>query len=235
MSDVNNQSPPDGDILIVDDNKSDLKMLATILRKAGYSTRLASSGELALRSVQAKIPSLILLDVRMPGLDGPEVCRRLKEDARTREIPVVFVSAMTRIPDKVSGFGAGGADYITKPFDAREILARVATHLELARMHAALEARVHARTAELKRINQELRHEIAERQRAEEMTQSTQRQLLDRQERLQKFNQFAVGRERRMIELKHEVNKLSVLLNKEPPYDLEFAETETEVCVPVAT
>ncbi|MBK8417520.1 MAG: response regulator [Anaerolineales bacterium] len=101
-----NQSP--FDILVVDDSHASLKLLVSILGKAGYRVCPANSGELALRSVQAKLPSLILLDIKMPGLDGYEVCMRLKADEKTRSIPVVFTSALDNEADHVKGFEVGG-------------------------------------------------------------------------------------------------------------------------------
>ncbi len=158
MSDVNTHHFPHGDILVVDDNKSDLKLLSSILRKAGYTVRPASDGELALRSVQARLPSLILLDIEMPGLDGYEVCRRLKAAKDTRDIPVIFSSARTSPLDKVKAFGLGGVDYISKPFDLEEVLARVATHLALWKAQKEIEER-----------NLQLQQEITERKQAEKV------------------------------------------------------------------
>ena len=131
MSDVNTHHFPHGGILVVDENKSDLKLLSGILREAGYTVRPAGDGELALRSVQARLPALILLDINMPGLDGYEVCRRLKDAKDTRDIPVIFISVRTSLLDKVKAFDVGGVDYISKPFEPDEVLARVATHLAL--------------------------------------------------------------------------------------------------------
>ena len=157
MSDVNTHHFPHGDILVVDDNTSDLKYLSSILREAGYTVRPASDGELALRSVRAKLPALILLDIKMPGLDGYEVCRRLKAAEDTRGIPVIFISAKTSPLDKVKAFGCGGVDYISKPFDPQEVLARVATHLALWKAQKEIEEK-----------NLQLQQEIAERKQAEE-------------------------------------------------------------------
>ncbi|MDG4595312.1 MAG: PAS domain S-box protein [Candidatus Contendobacter sp.] len=147
------------EILVVDDTPANLKLLADILTEQGYRVRPASSGVLALRSVAAKAPDLILLDVRMPDLDGYAVCRRLKTDPdpNLRAIPVIFVSALHEVTDKVEGFAAGGVDYLAKPFDSAEVLARVQTHLELRRLQQHLERRVAARTAELAEANRALR------------------------------------------------------------------------------
>jgi two-component system cell cycle response regulator len=120
-----------GNILIVDDEASLLKLLKDILSAEGHQLRLFNSGELALRSIMAEAPELILLDVRMPGLNGFEVCKRIKQDPRLKDIPVIFISAATDMEDKVRAFEQGGVDYITKPFQKEEVVARVKTHIAL--------------------------------------------------------------------------------------------------------
>ncbi len=119
------------EILVVDDTPASLQLLTGILTGHGYRVRPASAGHLALRSVAAEAPGLILLDVKMPDMDGYEVCRRLKADEHSRKIPVIFISALGETTEKVEGFKAGGVDYITKPFNPEEVLARVGTHLRL--------------------------------------------------------------------------------------------------------
>lgn len=127
-----------GNILIVDDNPHNLQVLGGILQSDGFKVRPALSGELALRAVDAHLPDLILLDVRMPGMDGYEVCRRLKSQEHSRDTPIIFISALNEIADKLSAFGAGGVDYITKPFQSEEVLARVRTQIDLAIARKAL-------------------------------------------------------------------------------------------------
>ena len=127
-----------GEVLIVEDTPASLKLLGDLLGAAGYAVRQAPDGELALWSARARPPELILLDVRMPGIDGFEVCRRLKEDAALRDIPVIFLSAQSEADDKVRGFAAGAIDFIGKPYQAEEVLARTAAHLTLARSQRAL-------------------------------------------------------------------------------------------------
>lgn len=119
------------EILIVDDTPANLKLLTSILNAKGYMVRAAPSGELALRSIEMKKPDLILLDIRMPDIDGYEVCSRLKNDENTRHIPIIFISAIDAVSDKIKAFNVGGEDYITKPFEPDEVLARVAVHAEL--------------------------------------------------------------------------------------------------------
>jgi len=125
-------------ILIVDDNPNNLQVLASILQTEGYKVRPALSGELALRTLDSQLPDLILLDVRMPGMDGYETCRQLKARTDSHDIPVLFISALYEIEDKLNAFRAGAVDYITKPFQAEEVLARVRTQMELARTRKAL-------------------------------------------------------------------------------------------------
>ena len=130
-------SVPDGSdkgcILIVDDNDTNQDVLILGLTKYGYRVEVAQSGLEALEMVNASIPDLILLDILMSGLDGFEVCRQLKSKPSLRDIPVIFVSALNETFDKVRGFDAGGIDYLTKPFEFREVLARIETHLNLSR------------------------------------------------------------------------------------------------------
>ncbi len=132
------------DILIVDDTPVNLRALAHILTGEGYKVRKALNGQMALTACLTTIPDLILLDILMPDLNGYEVCSRLKANERTREIPIIFLSALDDPSDKVKAFNAGGTDYISKPFQVEEILARVATQLRvqhLKRQLAEQEAR----------------------------------------------------------------------------------------------
>ena len=151
-------------VLIVDDVPENLKRLAELLGRRGYKVRPAQSGEMALKSAVAAPPDIILLDVRMPGMDGFEVCRRLKSDPLLRDIPVIFVSALDETVDKVNGFTVGGVDYVTKPFQQDEVLARVKTHLELRRLQLSLERR----SIELSQSVEQLLAEARERTRAED-------------------------------------------------------------------
>jgi len=145
------------DILVVEDTPASLELLAELLTQAGYSVRCAQDGRLALRSAQAAPPDLILLDVRMPGMDGHEVCRHLKADERTRDVPVIFLSALRDVDTKVRAFEFGAVDYIAKPYQPDEVLARVHTHVELRRLQSRLEERVAERTAQLQASEANLR------------------------------------------------------------------------------
>ena len=146
-------------ILLVDDNYTNIELLKNILEKDGYEIAFASNGEQALKLATKLNPNLILLDIMMPGIDGFEVCQRLKENKMTRGIPVIFISAKSKHEDIVKGFEIGGTDYITKPFNISEVLARVRTHLQIQNLMAQKEKskeKAKAYAQELKRSNQDL-------------------------------------------------------------------------------
>jgi two-component system cell cycle sensor histidine kinase/response regulator CckA len=162
------------DILIVDDTLPNLRLLSSMLSKHGYKVRAVPNGSMALTAVASSPPDLILLDINMPGLNGHEVCERLKGDETTRDIPVIFISALDKAEDKVSSFASGGVDYITKPFQVEEVLARVDCHLSISSLQKRLEEandmlerRVEERTDELAQTIVKLEEQIAERRRAE--------------------------------------------------------------------
>lgn len=123
--------PPKADILIVDDTPENLRFLSTMLAEQGYEVRKALNGPMALATVQADPPDLILLDIKMPEMNGFEVCEQLKSQEKTREIPVIFLSALDDVLDKVKAFNVGGVDYITKPFHFEEVLVRVENQLSI--------------------------------------------------------------------------------------------------------
>lgn len=125
-------------VLIVDDELDNLALALAILADHGLELATARDGQEGLDVARRLLPDLILLDIRMPGMDGFAVCRRLKAQPATREIPVIFLSALDQIEDKAEGFAAGGVDYVTKPFDARELLLRVRTHLRIGQQLMAL-------------------------------------------------------------------------------------------------
>ncbi len=143
-------------ILIVEDNPANVDVLIDQLASAGFTIAVAEDGEGALERCQYKAPDLILLDVILPGIDGFETCRRLKANHRTQSIPVIFMSALTDLADKMRGFAVGGVDFVTKPVQEQEVLARVKTHLALRRMQQQIEAQ-----------NAQLQQEIAVRQQVE--------------------------------------------------------------------
>ena len=152
-----------GDLLIVDDKIDNLRLLFTTLSQEGYEVRRVLSGKQALKAIEFEPPDLILLDIKMPDMDGYEVCSRLKQNQKTKEIPVIFLSALSEAIDKVKAFEVGGADYITKPFQLSEVIARIENQLKVKRLQQRiqeqnqdLEARVEARTEELQQKNREL-------------------------------------------------------------------------------
>lgn len=136
---ANNTATPKANILVVDDVPANLELLTGMLKKQGYRVRPALSGAAALQSASAAPPDLILLDINMPELDGYQVCTRLKADQGTYEIPVIFLSAFDETPDKVRAFQVGGVDYITKPFQFEEVVARVECHLTLQRQRREIQ------------------------------------------------------------------------------------------------
>lgn len=162
-------------IMVVDDNPNNLELLSGILSEQNYKVRRAINATLALRAIQASPPDLILLDINLPDMMGYEVCTILKKDPVTRDVPIIFVSALQDATDKVKAFSVGGADYISKPFEMSEVLARVSTQLaaraaktQIQSLNVELEQRVQERTTQLEQANQALEQEIAERQRIHE-------------------------------------------------------------------
>ncbi len=141
-----------GNLLVVDDSAINRELLSEILTTAGYRVRAAANGNEALDAVAHEMPETILLDVQMPGMTGYEVCERLKRHARWRSIPVIFISALDDVSEKVRGFEAGAADYVTKPFEPPEVLARVGSQLALHRLQSELRER----NVELQRRNEQL-------------------------------------------------------------------------------
>lgn len=128
---IKSKSPAPPLVLIVDDTPGNLKYLSELLTSQGYDVRATSDGKLALEAASLMQPDLILLDIRMPGMDGYEVCRALQKNEKLTETPIIFISALDDVNDKVKAFKVGGVDYITKPFEENEVLARVSVQLQL--------------------------------------------------------------------------------------------------------
>lgn len=145
------------DILVVDDTPDNLRLLSDLLTNNGYKVRNVTNGKMALDAAQLKPPDLILLDIMMPGIDGYEVCRQLKLKKETSLVPIIFLSAKNEVEDKVQGFGLGGVDYITKPYQAPEVLARIENQLRISDLQKTL-----------RKKNQQLQQEIHDRVVAEE-------------------------------------------------------------------
>jgi diguanylate cyclase (GGDEF)-like protein/PAS domain S-box-containing protein len=171
-------------ILIVDDWADNLRVLSTALTENGFQTRCARSGAIALTALQTTSPDLILLDIKMPDMDGFEVCQRLQASELTSNIPVIFLSALDDVFDKEKAFGVGCVDFITKPFHVEEVLLRIKYQIavkdakdEIAKLNQELEFRVEQRTIQLAKINQDLEIEIVERIKAEKLLQINEARL----------------------------------------------------------
>ncbi|HIK07421.1 MAG TPA: hybrid sensor histidine kinase/response regulator [Trichormus sp. M33_DOE_039] len=145
-------------ILLVDDNPNNLKVLSEAIQECGWKALMATDGESAIEQAEYAHPDLILLDVMMPGIDGFETCRRLKTNPSTLNTPVIFMTALSDATDKVKGLEIGAVDYITKPFQQEEVIARLKLHLKISHLTKTLEQRVQERTAELSQSLQQLQH-----------------------------------------------------------------------------
>ena len=202
-----------GDILVVDDTPANLRLLSAMLEEQGYLVRPAPNGKLALASAKKDPPDVILLDIMMPEMDGYEVCRHLKENEELRDIPVLFISALTETFDKVKALGVGGVDYIVKPFEEEEVLARVGTHLRVSRLSRELARKnteLRSANEQLQSANEELRQEILRRERAEDALQRADEHLsvLSRQEAERWGIAGFVAQSRTMAKIMEEVRRV---------------------------
>ena len=180
-------------ILIVDDNPNNLQVLAQQIRDAGWQVAIAKDGQTAIEQAQYNPPVLILLDVLMPGLDGFETCQKLKALPETKDIPIIFMTALNDTENKVKGLSSGGVDYITKPFQWEEVLARINLHCQLyclnqklEQQNQLLEEKVNERTAELieslvhlQESKEQLQRSFEEVQKAKEMAENADRAKSD--------------------------------------------------------
>lgn len=191
-----------GNILVVDDTAENLQLLDKTLSRAGYEVRCVINGQMALRVARSQPPDLILLDIRMPEIDGYEVARQLKASEETAEIPIIFLSALDEAVDKIQAFAVGGVDYITKPFQVEEILIRVQNQIDLRaakvaifQLNAQLEEKVRERTSQLEIANLELKKEIVTRNLAlaklEAANQELKREIAKRKQMQEKLLHIA--------------------------------------------
>jgi signal transduction histidine kinase len=148
-------------VLIIDDVPDNISVLHRFLRQAGFRVLVAYDGTDGIETAEYALPDLILLDVMMPDLNGFEVCRQLKQQEKTRDIPIIFMTALTDIQDKVKGFAAGGVDYVTKPLQQEEVLARLTTHLNLKSAQQALQARNQALDAYAHSVSHDLKNPLS--------------------------------------------------------------------------
>lgn len=186
-------------ILVVDDTNINLRFLSGILGEQGYKVRPVSDGYIALSAVRAEPPDLILLDIMMPGLSGYDVCEKLKADELTHDIPVIFISALNEVTDKVKGFSLGGVDYITKPFQIEEVLARVETHLALRNLQKKLQGKARE-LRQAKETIEAVNRNLEERVRQELKKRHEQQELLIHKSKLESLGRLAAG-------IAHEINQ----------------------------
>src|SRR5262245_18812347 len=150
----------EANVMVVDDTADNLRLLIYLLGSQGYRVRPATSGQIALTAIQKEIPDLILLDVMMPDMDGFTVCRAIKANEQTKDVPIIFLTALDTVTDKVKAFTEGGVDYITKPFQIEEVLIRIKTHLTLRNLQRDLEEQneqLQAENQRRKRVQDALR------------------------------------------------------------------------------
>jgi two-component system, cell cycle sensor histidine kinase and response regulator CckA len=228
-------------ILIVDDSEESRGLLSEILIAGGYDVRPADSGELALAAVAASPPELILLDMRMPGMNGIEVCRQLKSCPKSRDIPVIFLSASVDFSDRLEGLESGAVDFVNKPFRREELLARLKTHLELARLRKDLESRVAERTTALQVANDKLKSELVMRRRIEGELRESERRfrsladtapaiifMADRDGRVTYVNQWGLTFTGRTQEQLAGVGYLDLVHSEDMPRAVEAAVAATK-------
>jgi two-component system, sensor histidine kinase and response regulator len=178
---MNSPGDSNDNILIVDDTPDNLRLLSSTLTERGYKVRSVINGAMALMGAQAAPPDLIMLDIKMPDMDGYEVCQCLKENQQTREIPVIFISALDEVFDKVKAFNSGGVDYIQKPFQIEEVLARIENQLTIRRLQVQLQTQNHQLQHTQIELMQALAQERSLKQRIEEMAAIEERNRIARE------------------------------------------------------
>ncbi|MCT7986164.1 PleD family two-component system response regulator [Laspinema sp. A4] len=206
-------TPGKGNILLVDDTPDNLRVLSSILTKHGYHLRKALNGEMAITAAHALIPDLILMDINMPYMNGYEVCTALKQSEKTQNIPIIFISVLDDVLDKVKAFQVGGIDYITKPFQLEEVLARIENQLKIKRLQAELQEK--NRILEEKNIL--LVQEIDHRKRAESDLQKANEKLqqlacIDGLTQVSNRRKFDEHLQQEWVRLGRQHNPLSLIL-----------------------
>ncbi|HVO97614.1 MAG TPA: sigma-54 dependent transcriptional regulator [Bryobacteraceae bacterium] len=192
-----------GSILVIDDEPASLRVLLAILTEQGYEVHPANEGELALRYLGHTLPDLVLVDVRMPGMDGYQVCATLKSNPATQAIPVIFISSADHVIDKVRAFRGGAVDYVSKPVDAEEVVARIETHISLRRLRDRLESMVQERTSQLVMANERLERALQELRVLKEQLQLENLVLRDEVDKMAMFGDIVGSSEPLQRVLRH--------------------------------
>jgi signal transduction histidine kinase len=190
-----------GNILIVDDTPDNLRLLSRMLSEQGYKVRSALNGQMALMGVKAVPPDLILLDINMPNMNGYEVCSSLKAMDATRQIPVIFISALGEVWDKVKAFSVGGVDYITKPFQLEEVLARIETHLTIRNLQKQL---IEQNDRLKQEVSDRIQAEQAQREKSQQLAEALQQLKLAQAQLVQSEKMSSLGN--LVAGIAHEIN-----------------------------
>lgn len=222
-------------LLIVDDEPDNIRVLSALLSQQGYSVRKALNAQMAMIAIESLKPDVILLDIRMPGVDGYELCRRLKSNLETYDIPVIFISALNQIEDIMQAFSAGGVDYITKPFKVDEVLARVKNQLTI----CDLKKKLMEKNQQLLQQNSQLEQEVQIRQKVEESLQSVNRQLqnlasydsLTTLANRRHFDEYFANTWQQMLEEQHPISLLLCDLDCFKNYNDNYGHPAGDICL----